>query len=90
MKRYGYIYVAIRVGHCFSESTISQLLCQDKIYSLIEMQQYIDISPYHDTLGSDTVSIHMYLGRYQYIEYRDILMYRHQNVYLYCSCRIWL
>ena len=25
----------------------------------IEMQQYIDISPYHDTLGSDTVSIHI-------------------------------
>ena len=25
--------------------------------SVLEMQQYIDISPYHDTLGSDTVSI---------------------------------
>ena len=23
----------------------------------LEMQQYIDISPYHDTLGSDTVSL---------------------------------
>ena len=26
---------------------------------IIEMQQYIDISPYRDTLGSDTVSIHI-------------------------------
>ena len=25
----------------------------------VEMQQYIDISPYHDTLGDDTVSIHI-------------------------------
>ena len=24
-----------------------------------EMQQYIDISPYRDTLGGDTVSIHI-------------------------------
>ena len=29
-----------------------------------EMQQYIDISPYRDTLGSDTVSIHIKLYRY--------------------------
>ena len=27
--------------------------------SVLEMQQYIDISPYHDTLGGDTVSIHI-------------------------------
>ena len=26
---------------------------------VLEMQQYIDISPYRDTLGSDTVSIHI-------------------------------
>ena len=25
----------------------------------LEMQQYIDISSYRDTLGSDTVSIHI-------------------------------
>ena len=25
----------------------------------LEMQQYIDISPYRDSLGSDTVSIHI-------------------------------
>ena len=25
----------------------------------VEMQQYIDISPYRDTLGGDTVSIHI-------------------------------
>ena len=37
------------------------------------MQQYIDISPYRDTLGSDIVSIHIKL--YRYIEYRDISMY---------------
>ena len=27
--------------------------------NLLEMQQYIDISPYRDTLGGDTVSIHI-------------------------------
>ena len=26
---------------------------------ILEMQQYIDISSYRDTLGSDTVSIHI-------------------------------
>ena len=26
---------------------------------VLEMQQYIDISPYRDSLGSDTVSIHI-------------------------------
>ena len=25
----------------------------------LEMQQYIDLSSYHDTLGNDTVSIHI-------------------------------
>ena len=30
---------------------------------VVEMQQYIDISAYRDTLGSDTVSIHIYVGR---------------------------
>ena len=29
------------------------------IHNTIEMQRYIDISPYRDTLGSDTVSIHI-------------------------------
>ena len=28
---------------------------------VLEMQQYIDISPYCDTLGSDTVSMHIYV-----------------------------
>ena len=40
----------------------------------LEMQQYINILPYRDTLGGDTVSIHIKL--YRYIEYRDISMYR--------------
>ena len=40
---------------------------------IVEMQQYIDISPYRDTLGSHTVLIHITL--YQYIEYCDISMY---------------
>ena len=48
---------------------------------MIEMQQYINISLYRDTLSSDTISIHIML--YQYIEYRDISVYRHQTVYLY-------
>ena len=52
----------------------------------VEMQQYIDISPYRDALNSDTVSIHIKL--YRYIEYRDILMYvlqciDIQTVYVY-------
>ena len=33
----------------------------------IEMQQYINISSCHDTLGSDTVLIQLY----RYIEYHD-------------------
>ena len=50
----------------------------------IEMQRYIDILSYHDTLGSDTVLIDTHLGRiYVCIEYRDILMYCHKNVYFY-------
>ena len=47
----------------------------------IEIQQYIYISPYHDTLGSDTISIHI-LG---HIDISSI-MYRHQSVY----CTLWL
>ena len=39
----------------------------------VEMQQYIDILPYRDTLSGDAVSIHITL--YRYIEYRDISMY---------------
>ena len=30
-----------------------------KLVATLEMQQYIDISSYRDTLGSDTVSIHI-------------------------------
>ena len=41
----------------FCERSITQ---KTRNYILmIEMQQYIDISPYHDTLGGDTVSIHI-------------------------------
>ena len=42
---------------------------------MLEMQQYIDISPYRDTLGGDTVSIYTF-KLYRYIEYHDISMYR--------------
>ena len=38
-----------------------------------EMQPYIDILPYRDTLGGDNVSIHIKL--YRYVEYHDISMY---------------
>ena len=31
----------------------------DNSYNTTEMQPYIDISPYRDTLGGDTVSIHI-------------------------------
>ena len=34
------------------------------------MQQHIDISPRHNTLGSDTVSIHISI--YRYIENHDV------------------
>ena len=43
----------------------------------IEMQQYIDILPYCNTLGSDTV-----FKSYQHIEYHDISMYQHQDCIL--------
>ena len=45
-------------------------------YCIVEMQQYINISSYRDTLSNDTVSIHF--RSYRYIEYHDILMYRHK------------
>ena len=67
----------------------------------VEMQQYIDISPYRDALNGDTVSIHVKL--YRYIEYCDILMQYIdiQTVYLciqyfmidalvvYCGCQFY-
>ena len=31
----------------------------DAYVCILEMQQYIDILPYRDTLGSDTVSIYI-------------------------------
>ena len=37
------------------------------------MQRYIDISSYHDTLGSDTVLIDTHLGR---IDISNIVIYR--------------
>ena len=46
-----------------------QFKCVCVCVCVLEMQQYIDISPYCDTLGSDTVSIHIRL--YRYIEYCD-------------------
>ena len=52
------------------------------VICMLEMQQYqyIDISPYRDALGSDTVR---YIFRsYRYIKYRDISMYQHQNYIL--------
>ena len=36
---------------------------------ILEMQQYIDILPYCDILGSDTVSIYIYIG---YIDISNI------------------
>ena len=45
------------------------------------MQRYINILPYRDTLA---VILYRYTFEpYRYIEYRDISMYRHQNVCLY-------
>ena len=35
------------------------MLCMYVCMYVLEMQQYIDISPYRDTLGGDTVSIHI-------------------------------
>ena len=49
--------------------------------------RYIDIIYYHDTLSSDTVSIHILFRSYRYC---DISMYRHQNVYLYIQLMLQL
>ena len=62
---------------------VAKVASLEKVVYILEMQQYINISSYRDTLGSDTVSIHIYCRSYRYIEYRDISMYRHQNVYFY-------
>ena len=43
-----YILISIKINNKYTESELQ-----------VEMQKYIDISPYHDTLGSDTVSIHI-------------------------------
>ena len=38
-----------------------QYLClHQEIHYILEMQRYINISSYRDTLGSDTVSIHIW------------------------------
>ena len=46
------------------------------------MQQYIDISPYRDTLGSDTVSIHIL----SCIDILNIMIYRCITVYQHSDC----
>ena len=55
---------------CMAYTTILQKL---------EMQQYIEILPYRDTLGSDTVLIHIkVMSIYPMSQYNDI-----KTVYLY-------
>ena len=48
------------------------------------MQQYIDISPYRDTLGSDTVSIHILscIDISNIVIYQCIAVYRHSDCIL--------
>ena len=41
-----------------SETDMRVSECECMHGCVLEMQQYIDISSYRDTLGSDTVSIH--------------------------------
>ena len=43
-----YILISIKIDNKYIESELQ-----------VEMQKYINISPYCDTLGSDTVSIHI-------------------------------
>ena len=38
---------------------VAKVASLEKVVYILEMQQFIDISSYHDTLGSDTVSIHI-------------------------------
>ena len=61
----------------YVRACVSACLC----VRVLEIQRYIDISSYRDTLGSDTVSIHIKVITI----YRncDISMCRHQNVYFY-------
>ena len=39
--------------------SVGQLVINTNLLLLLEMQRYIDMSSYRDTLGSDTVSIHI-------------------------------
>ena len=43
---------------------------------VLEMQQCIDISPYRDTLGGDTVSIHSYVSCIDILMYRSVSTFR--------------
>ena len=56
MHAYQYSYVA-RYRYVYSHS--NRLVLVDLCNCLVEMQQHIDILSYRDTLGSDTVSIHI-------------------------------
>ena len=71
-----------------------RLLFQALVWVIIEMQQYINISPYRDTLGSDT-----HLG---HIDISNIVTYRCINiktvyvqyfmtdaVVVYCGCQFY-
>ena len=48
------------------------IFCKLLYHYVLEMQQYIDISPYRDTLGSDTILIYIYVG---HIDLSNIVIY---------------
>ena len=48
------VYIRQSTHSCVITYTYIEIL-----HHVLEMQRYIDILPYRDTLGSDTVSIHI-------------------------------
>ena len=61
-----YVVIIMLVGVCMCMSVW-----------VLDMQQYIDILPYCDALGSDTVSIYIHLGR---IDISNIVIYQCINI----------
>ena len=98
---YPYSYTCAGTCICCNNQTMvvkffyNDYRAQSECICYVEMQQYIDISPYRDTLGSDTVSIHIKLYRYidvsQCIDIQTVHLYVQyfmiDALVIYCGCQ---
>ena len=61
---YWIVFLAIRSGRWYHKGQYSGIECPSIVILIecqIEMQQYIDISSYRDTLGSDIVLVSIHI-----------------------------